>query len=372
MSYIGIDLHTNRFTAAWLTVEEEELAVRKATYTLDKRSLDGFLGSLQEEDYVLIENTTNAFWFHDRVCERVQACYVYDTNHERSDAGNKTDKIDAEKLAKKLGYYVMMKGDREDLPTVYVPEVEVRELRGLLRTYQGYKGMKTQRENRIHSILKQNGICLQRNQIGNQGFDTWLKGIELGKVWMAQIHILLKGLETDDACQKEIKDMIILKGSKLFGKEIELLLSIKGFSVFTAVVLMGDVVDINRFRNVKRFCSYLRTAPRTKSSNEKTHVGAVNRKSRSMTCTVLTQAVVHFGKIDPHISEFYGRVKVGKSAGKARIAVIRKILVCAYHMLKRNKRFRWVSEEMYERKLKQYHREVATLTRRAEEVKKIA
>ena len=51
---------------------------------------------------------------------------------------------------------------------------------------------------------------------------------------------------------------------------------------------------------------------------------------------------------------------------------IRKILVCAYHMLKANARLHWVNEEAYERKLKQYHREVATLTRQAEEVRKIA
>ena len=319
----------------------------------------------------MIENTTNAFWFHDRVSERVHTCYVYDTNQERSE-GNKTDKIDAEKLAKKLGYYVLMKDDQDDLPTVYVPEVEVRELRGLLTTYEGYKKTKTQRKNRIHSILKQNGICLQGDQIGDGSFETWLGETELGEVWKAQIRVLLMGVQAEEACRKEIKDMVILKGSKLFGKEIELLLSIKGFSVFTAIVLMSDVADINRFSNAKKFCSYLRTAPKTKSSNQKTHVGAVNRKSRSMTCTVLTQSVLHFGKKDPHISEFYGRVKVGKSAGKARIAVIRKILVCAYHMLKGNRRFRWVTEEMYERKLKRYHKDVAELTRRAEEVKKIA
>ena len=151
--------------------------------------------------------------------------------------------------------------------------------------------------------------------------------MHLAEVWKAQIRVLVRGLQAGGACQKEIKDMVILKGSNLFGKEIELLLSIKGFSSFTAIVLMSDVADLNRFSSVKKFCSYLRTAPKTRSSNEKTHVGAANRKSRSMTCTILTQSVIHFGTIDPHISEFYGRVRVGKSAGKARIAVIPSLSV---------------------------------------------
>ena len=44
---------------------------------------------------------------------------------------NKTDKIDAKKLVKRLAYYVIAHGDDNDLPLVYVPPKEVRELRGL-------------------------------------------------------------------------------------------------------------------------------------------------------------------------------------------------------------------------------------------------
>ncbi len=42
------------------------------------------------------------------------------------------------------------------------------------------------------------------------------------------------------------------------------------------------------------------------------------------------------------MNEFYGRVKIGQSAGKSRIALIRKLLISAYHMLKRRGNLRKV------------------------------
>ena len=49
---------------------------------------------------------------------------------------NKTDKIDGKRLVKRLAFYVMAHGDQEDLPMVFVPSEEVRELRALFSTYQ--------------------------------------------------------------------------------------------------------------------------------------------------------------------------------------------------------------------------------------------
>jgi transposase len=372
MAYIGIDLHTDRFTEARLSAEDGKVSMRKQTYTFDRGPFQRFLESLHTDDYVLIENTSNAFWLHDLIIDRVKACYVYDTNELRTD-GNKTDKIDAEKLAKKMGYYIMMGCEEKEFPTVYVPEEKVRELRGLLTTYRFYNKMKAQMKNRIHSILKQNGIRRKKSQITIRPFEKWLDEVELAEIWKAQIRLLLAGLEANEAQRQDVKDMIVLRGSELFGEQIEILLSIRGFSAFTAIVLMCDIVDVDRFSSAKKFCSYLRVAPTTKASNQTVHVGSVNRQSRSATCSLLTQSVMHFSEIGPHIGAFHQRVKVGKSAGKVRIAMIRKVLVCAYNMLKKNETCHWIDRDLYARKLKDFHKDLARLTQqRDEEEKKIA
>ena len=72
------------------------------------------------------------------------------------------------------------------------------------------------------------------------------------------------------------------------------------------------------------------------------------------------------------MTEFYGRVKIGKSAGKCRIALIRKILVSAYHMLNRKQKYHWVEEELYSRKLKEFQNEMTKITTSAEEKRESA
>ena len=55
------------------------------------------------------------------------------------------------------------------------------------------------------------------------------------------------------------------------------------------------------------------------------------------------------------MNNFYARVKIGKSNGKARVVLIRKILVSAYCMLKKKKKYYWVDKTSYNnKKMKEY------------------
>ena len=147
-----------------------------------------------------------------------------------------------------------------------------------------------------------------------------------------------------------LQDTIILKGYKLFKEEIDLLITIKGFSPLTATAFMADVVTVDRFKSAKKICSYLRTAPKVKSSNKTTHIQKTNKASRSLTCSLLTQSINHIKIASPYFTDFYTRMRAGKSAGKSRMALIRKVIVSAYFMLKRKQEFKWQEESNVERK----------------------
>jgi transposase len=338
-----------------MMVKNDKVYEVVSTYSFKNESYERFLGSLREDDYVLVENSTNAFWFHDQLAGRVKACFVYDTNDIRS-SGNKNDKIDARHLVRKLSFYLMMGERKKDLPTVYVPDAEIRELRGLFTTYRLYNKTKVQLKNRIHSILKQNGICIDRGNIDKKGFEPSIEDFEISEVWKLQIRSAYRQLQSVQTEQKQIMDIIYVQGNKRFKREVELLMGIRGFSAFTAIALMSDVVDVARFQNAKSFCSYLRATPKVRSSNQTTHVGQVNRQSRPLTCSLLTQSIYQLAQAGEHMAKFYARVRVGKSPGKSRIALIRKVLVSAYHMLKRNEPYFWVEQELYSGKLRTFQK----------------
>ena len=92
MSYLGIDLHSIRFTVEKLVLGKTIETVRN-TYGFDETSFGRFKESLGKDDCVLVENTFNTFWFRDQIADRIDTCLVYNTNVARAE-GNKTDKID--------------------------------------------------------------------------------------------------------------------------------------------------------------------------------------------------------------------------------------------------------------------------------------
>jgi len=362
MSLIGIDLHTDSFFAVRTRVTTRGRMRTEKKYELHGQSWEMFTRTLTKEDYVLIEATTNSFWFRERVLPFVRECFILNM-HQVEFSGNKTDKIDARRLLDLLSFYVHVKGIAE-LPAVYVPRPEVQRLRSLLATYRLNKRIITQIKNRIHSLFKQSGIVTTRGRLFTKA--GWKEATsKASRELRIHLAVLCRQLGEAKTAAEDVRDLIVELGLKTFSKQVELLLSIPGFGVFTALVLLADVDNVDRFDSAKKFCKYLRTAPRIKESNNTKHLGPVGRQSRSMTCTILTQSVAHFKQAGPHFTSFYERIQVGKSPGTSRIALIRKMLVSAYFMLKRGKQFRWIDQELYERKKTRVYREIRRISQRS-------
>ncbi len=64
MAYIGVDLHTNSFTACRLEADGGESF---ETYPLCPADLDRFCLSLSADDEIAVEATGNSRYFHDEV-----------------------------------------------------------------------------------------------------------------------------------------------------------------------------------------------------------------------------------------------------------------------------------------------------------------
>ncbi len=362
MRYYGIDLHSDSMTVAVQELIDGVWRIRTFSCSLFGAAFQGFLDRLQKEDLILVEATTVSFWFYDQVIDRVEACYILNT-HQLDRYGNKTDKIDAKRLVRILTYNEQMEPDLQKRPYIYVPAKEVRDLRALFTTYSLTKKMITQIANRIHSLYKQNGEPLERKKLYSRSFREYLaRELSLPTLAMVQVCSLLNQFDTLEAEKKNLHDLICFLGVKLFGEQVKLLLGIKGFSCLTATALMADIACVDRFPSAKKFCSYLRTAPRISASNQTLHLGRVNKQGRSLTCTLLTQSVTHFPKV-PHFGQFKERIKTGKKPCTVRMALIRKILVSAYYMLTRKQAFRWIEPDTYERKIKEMNRIVKKFSR---------
>jgi len=349
MRLIALDVHQDNIVTAVLDYSTQNRPVPARRYGLDEASLAEFTGQLGKEDIVMVESTFNAFWLYHRIAPLVRSCHVLNVNavHLR---GNKTDKLDARKLVELLSTFVVT-DTLDRMPTVFVPPPNVTKLRSLFSSYRLLKKTETQLRNRIHALYRQNGVVIDRKALGSAKCRaTLLTDHPLQDYWRDEVETFVEALEQVIPKHVRLKKAILSLALSLFPEQIQLLTTIPGFSPLTAAAFMSDVAEIKRFASPKKLCAYLRTAPSIKASNKTRHLGPVSKCGRPLTVSLLTQSVNHLKTASPSYAAFYNRLRTGKSAGKCRIAIIRKTLTTAYYMLRRGTEFNHKNEVAYERK----------------------
>jgi transposase len=293
MTFIGIDLHTNRFTCCYR--DEKPSADRKdgkrtETFELSAYGLAQFYPTLTKETYVLIEASITTFFFARLIQPMVKEVIVANTYELKQITlgRNKTDKIDADKLCRVLKMQVL--SGESTISPVTIPPVEIQELRGLFSTYRLLKKQSTQYKNRIHSLLKENLHGFTQKQIFGKSSREMIRGIETDTVLSFQINHLFDLLEHLEAGIEVLEDRI-KEQAEPYMREIEILTSMKGISVFIAIAIIADIITVDRFKDSKSFTSYLRSAPRVESSNTTKGNKGTNKKGRKLSATLLTQSL---------------------------------------------------------------------------------
>ena len=244
-------------------------------------------------------------------------------------------------------------GDESDLPTIYVLIHEVQWLRSLYTTYDQLKKQQVMTKNRIYSLLVQNGYHFNKSELHNNDLKNAIMNLELPDTTLFQIEICFENLSHFEKQIEKIKERILYEG-RIFETEIDKLVGIDGISVFIAIAIMTDIVNIERFKVAKKMTSYLRTAPTVDSSNNVTKIGPINKHSRKRSLSLLTQGLHHVYKKHEYFIKFYERKRKGKTAGKVRIAVARKLFTMIFQMLKKNEHFKWINKKNHDIKMREY------------------
>jgi transposase len=351
MAYIGVDLHSDKFTVAFRDKNNEDTL---KSYCIDANEINNFKKSLKKDDYIFIEASTPTFAFTDLLKDTVKKTIVIDPFKFKAiaDSRKKTDKVDARQLAKMGKYHV--ETDKDFLPEVYVVEKRIRKLRSLFTTFRLIKREINMTKNRIHSLFKQNLKPYSRTHIFEE-IMTGLKPIDLDKEYKIQVEVLFDILSKLEEKKAEMKKRILLTG-KPFIADIDILVSISGISVFTALGLISDYATVERFQNAKQFSKYLRSTPRSEESNKKVKTGKTQKSGRKLSMELMLQSINHFRKESSFIDQFYWRLRKGKGACKARTAVARKMFVAMYYMLRDRQYYRYMNKKLHDKKMREYQR----------------
>ncbi|MGC8593951.1 MAG: IS110 family transposase, partial [Nitrososphaeria archaeon] len=144
MYYVGLDMHKSTFNAA--VVDEKGDILREVKLPADPDELMNFSESLPVNSNVVIESSSTWYWAYRILSERHHVVLSNPLKTKAiASAKVKTDKIDALTLANLLrGGYIA---------ECYIPDMDVQQLRELVRYRARLVKIRTMIKNSIHAIL---------------------------------------------------------------------------------------------------------------------------------------------------------------------------------------------------------------------------
>lgn len=302
----------------------------------EKGGFRKFLQTLPSNMPVAVESTGNWYWIIDEIERAGLIPQLVHAARAKVMMGqiNKTDKLDAEGLAKLLR--------NGTLPTVWIPPADIRDQRELPRTRLTMVHMRTMLKNRIHATFAKYNITFPDVS------DLFGKG---GRIRMENALAELPD-ETRNAVEQELRLLDEISGQIMAIEQriarivevtpsMQLLMTVPGVGKILAITIALETGDVSRFPDGEHFASYAGTVPRVSSSGGKTYFGRVRPDVNHYLKTAFVEAAnaicLQQNKMAKrHVVALYLRMREKKGHAKAIMAVARHLAEASYNMLKKN------------------------------------
>ena len=345
MVIVGLDLHVrNSFLSAMDLETGEVLDQRRIPNT--REAIRGYFGQFDgQEVKVTLEATTNTYPMVSllRQMPKVQVVVVHPRKMKIIAEGLcKTDKVDSEVLVE-LG-----RGPYR-LPTSYIPNAEVHDLRCELRTRARLVVMRTELKNRVHGLLTGEGFFEHPAALFGKRGREWLSQVELSEGARRRLDRFLRLLDRFEAELVEISQVLREHYARapLWEEDVKLLTSMPGIGLLTALTILSELGDWRRFKRPESVVNYAGLVPWVDRSNEKSHYGRLTKQGPRFLRWILAEAAQVARRKVPRYGRLYDRVARKSGAGKATMAVARTMLEHAWLMLLRREKFHYeVTEKM--------------------------
>ena len=240
--YMALDIHREYIlVGAW--DEEKEWVLKPCRVSIEKFP-EWAKKNIRKGDILVLETTTNVWATYDIVAPVAGRVLVANAGEveEIAKARVKTDKEDIKKLLKLLIGGIV--------PEVWVPPVEVRELRAFI-SYRGrLVKSSTMIRNRLQSLLHKHNLMFSDNGLLDEAW--WqrqsISGLE--KMQIRQELSLLQEVEKRKAAVDEELERQSTGGT--WGKPALQLMQLPGVGIVVAMTVLSAIGDISRFENAKQ------------------------------------------------------------------------------------------------------------------------
>ena len=268
--YVAFDVHLA--TIAFCIMDAFGRILWEGVFRNTATIIRDFLGGIRGEVHLTFEQGTLAAWLYDLVKPLVSRVVVCNPRYNRVVLyGNKSDRIDARKLAEQLRLGA--------LRPVYQTEVSLRPLKQLVLGYEALVRDSVRTMIRIRSLFQGHGIPCQGQGLYNPDkHDFWLGKIT-DRGLRFRIQILFQQLDSVMPMREEGKKQLLLESRKY--PAVKLLKRIPCLGPIRSAQIVAVVATPYRFRTKRQFWPYcgLAVVNRTTSDHEIIN-GRIRKKVR--------------------------------------------------------------------------------------------
>ena len=336
--YVGMDVHKKSWSISIYTdqFEHKTFSQPPEVGVLVNYLNRNFPGAAYKSVY---EAGFSGFWIHDRLQEQGVQCLVVnpaDVPTKDKERAGKTDRVDCRKLARSLR--------NGDIEGIYVPSRPKVEDRSLLRTRNSMVRKQTRCKNQIKSILSFYGIDIPDDFINGYWSKRFINWIESVRMERASGNLSLK-IHLDEL--KHLRQIIAemnrairaLANSDDYRNNVRILKTVPGIITLTAMMLLTEMYDINRFKTLDKLCSYVGLIPNTNSSGEKDLKTGMTGRRNAQLRFVLIESAWTAARKDPALMMAFNELCKHMTKTKAIVRITRKLLNRIRYVLKNQQEY---------------------------------
>lgn len=320
--FIGVDVHLS----SWhITIRSQDEILSQASIGGDWEELRKVVSRWRPEQVVILyEAGFSGFWLYDEVVKWGGRCIVVPPSRIPIESGNriKTDRRDSAKLA-----HLAATGQ---VPRVWVPTLSQRYDREVLRERRRLIRQTRQVQCQIKALLHCYGLKVScRPGRWSQVFESRLWQLQFNNRFMQEsferllerYHFLRQQIATQTKLVKALADREDYRDKVIW------LTSLPGVGVLTAMELLVELGDIDRFDRAEQVAAYVGLTPSEYSSGTAVRRGHISRCGKAAVRSRLVEAGWIAIRFDQQLAEVYRRIRARQGGKRAIVAVARRLLL---------------------------------------------
>ena len=325
--FVGLDVHKNQWT---VSVQCHHRALGKSLVVEPSaKKLVRYLRRLYPGGsyHVVYEAGYSGFWpARDLQCHGVEVMVVNpaDIPTKHKERSNKTDRVDSRKLARSL--------ENKELNGIYIPDRLAEEYR-LLNRYRGrLVGEQTRLKNRIKAVLAEFNYRVPIALEGKRWSGPYLRWLQRVRfetryaqmAYEEQLAQLNESRQRLSRVLRELKHMT--KAHASIGEQVERLQTVPGIGFVTAMLLITELIDMERFQRFEDVVSYVGLMPSVHESDERSYSHGLTRRCHKELRSKLLESAWIAVRKDPVLTMKYGTLCQRMNKKKAIIRIAKMLL----------------------------------------------